>query len=99
MEVAAARERCANELEAALHTQQNEALAINEAALESGYSAEYLRRLVRSNPGLNAGKKRKPLILRRDLPRRTRSALAGASTVMYSVEADAQSLMSRRGVS
>ena len=97
-EVAAARERCANELEAVLHTQQSEALSINQAAHESGYNAEYLRRLVRNKPALNAGRAGKPLILRRDLPRRTNAKLAGCSTLMYSVEADAQSLMSRRGV-
>jgi hypothetical protein len=64
-EVAAARERCASELETSLRKCDNEALSVNQAASESGYSAEYLRRVLRYTPALNAGRAGKPLILRR----------------------------------
>ena len=83
------------ELETALHTQQNEALSIERAAQESGYNADYLRRLLRTNPALNAGRKNKPLIVRRDLPRRSKKILVGDATDVYNVRADALSLMSR----
>ena len=96
-EVAAARERCASELETSLHKCDNEALSVNQAASESGYSAEYLRRLLRDTPALNAGRAGKPLILRRDLPRKPAAALVGTGPKPYDVSADAQSLVSRQG--
>lgn len=96
-EVAAARERCAYELETSLHKHDNEALSVNQAASESGYSAEYLRRVLRDTPALNAGRAGKPLILRRDLPRKAAAALVGSGPKPYDVSADAQSLVSRQG--
>jgi hypothetical protein len=97
-EVAATRERCASELETCLHKHDNEALSVNQAANESGYSAEYLRRVLRDTPTLNAGRAGKPLILRRDLPRKPAAALVGTGPKPYDVNADAQSLVSRQGV-
>jgi hypothetical protein len=97
-EVAAARERCASELETSLHKCDNEALSVNQAASESGYSAEYLRRLLRDTPALNAGRAGKPLILRRHLPRKAAGTLVGSGPKPYDVSADAQSLVSRQGV-
>lgn len=94
-EVAATRERSANELEALLHTQQNELLSITDAAQESGYSAEYLRRLLRKTPALNAGKAGKPLIRRAELPRKAMS-LVGNGRDVYDVCADAQNLLKPR---
>jgi hypothetical protein len=94
--VAAARERCANELEALLHTIDTEALSIDQAANESGYSAEHLRRILRKTPALNAGRAGKPLILRRNVPRKAKS-LVGTSGLMYDPVADARSLLSRQG--
>ncbi len=96
-EVAAARERCASELETALRKHDSEALSVKQAASESGYSAEYLRRVLRESPALNVGRPRKPLILRRDLPRRVTSTLVGSGPKPYDVDADAQSLVSRQG--
>ena len=91
IEVAAARERCATELESLLHTQQNEPLSIDRAASESGYSAEYLRRLLRQKPELNAGRAGKPLIHRRNLPRKA-NALVRDGRDVYDVCADARFL-------
>jgi hypothetical protein len=96
-EVASARERCASELETSLHKHDNEALSVSQAASESGYSAEYLRRLLRDTPALNAGRAGKPLILRRDLPRKPAAALVHTGPKPYDVSADAQSLVSRQG--
>lgn len=96
-EIAATRERCACELEVCLHKQANEILSIQKAATESGYNADYLRRILRETPGLNAGRAGKPLIRRRDLPRKATVALVANGPVAYHVVADAQSLMSRQG--
>jgi len=96
-EVAAARERCASELEDSLHKHDNEALSVNQAASESGYSAEYLRRVLRESPALNAGRAGKPLIRRRNLPRKAAATLVGSGPKPYDVSADAQSLVSRQG--
>lgn len=96
-EIAAARERCASELETSLHEHDSEALSVGQAASESGYSAEYLRRVLRDTPALNAGRPGKPLILRRDLPRRAAATLVGSGPKPYDVGADAQSLVSRQG--
>jgi hypothetical protein len=91
-EVAAARERCATELEAVLHTHDSQALSIEQAATESGYSAEHLRRLLREAPALNAGRSGKPLIHRRDLPRKAAIKVVQRGPLMYDVDADARFL-------
>lgn len=98
LEMAAARERCASELETTLHKQDNETLSIQQAANESGYSAEYLRRVLRDTPTLNAGRAGKPLIRRRDLPRKPTKALVGSGPMAYDAHADAQSLVKRQGL-
>jgi hypothetical protein len=97
LEIAAARERCASELELCLHNIDSQALSVEQAAQESGYNADYLRRWLRDNPALNAGRLGKPLILRRDLPRKATKSLVGNRPVMYDAVADARSLMSRQG--
>jgi hypothetical protein len=94
IEVAAARERCATELENCLDSLNGEKLSITFAARESGYSEESLRRMLRENPSLNVGRKGKPLIRRADLPRK---AVAGRNGGQYDPVADARSLMSRQG--
>jgi hypothetical protein len=96
-EVAAARERCATELETCLHTLDSQALSVERAAMESGYNADYLRRLLRDKPALNAGRKGKPAILRRDLPRKPTRQLVGSKRRPYDIDADARSPMRRQG--
>jgi hypothetical protein len=93
-EIAAARERCAAELEACVRQLNDEALSPAQGARESGYSEEHLRRLLRQHPELNCGRSGKPSIRRRDLPRKP---LACAATRKYDAVADARSLMSRQG--
>jgi hypothetical protein len=97
LDVAAARERCATELETCLHKHDSQALSVENAASESGYNADYLRRLLRDKPALNAGRTGKPLILRRDLPRKATKKVVRSGHVMYDAVADARSLMSRQG--
>lgn len=97
IDVAAARERCATELETALHKQDAETLSVPQAAIESGYNEDYLRRLLRNTPALNAGRPGKPLIMRRDLPRKAPPTLVGKRLRKYDLNADAQSLMSQQG--
>ena len=65
---AAAFERAAIELEAELADHDDEVLSLNQAAHESRYSAEHLRRMIREGKLPNAGRKGSPRIRRRDLP-------------------------------
>src|SRR4051812_14653507 len=76
VEGATINERRAAELESCLRIQADFRLSIQQAALESAYSEEHLRRLLRENPQLNCGRPGKPLIRRGDLPRKATSALA-----------------------
>ncbi|MFQ5903311.1 MAG: helix-turn-helix domain-containing protein [Candidatus Binatia bacterium] len=63
-------ESFAEELETEIDGSQDEPLTIEQAARESGYSKEQLRRLIREGKVPNAGKRGAPRILRRDLPRK-----------------------------
>lgn len=67
---AAAYERAAADLEHAIRTEAEAPLSLDDAAAESGYSAEHLGRLVRDGTIPNAGRRGKPFIRRGDLPRR-----------------------------
>lgn len=67
---AQAFEDAAAELEPILREMALEALTLGQAAEESGYSAEYLGRKVRSGDIANAGKPGAPRIRRADLPRK-----------------------------
>ncbi len=63
-------ERCAEELEQGLQEFELEPLTLQEAAKESGYSADHLGRLVRQRKLLNVGKANAPRIRRCDFPRK-----------------------------
>ena len=62
---------CADELAAALARAGDELLSLARAAHESGYTADHLARMVRQGKIPNSGRKSKPLIRRRDLPKKT----------------------------
>lgn len=49
---------------------RNEALTPDQAAEETGYSAEHLRRKIRDGTIPNAGEEGSPRVLRKDLPRK-----------------------------
>jgi hypothetical protein len=61
---------CAEELEEALKAAGDTVLTLPQAAAQSGYSAEHLRRLVRQEKIPNAGRKNAPRIRQADLPRK-----------------------------
>lgn len=69
-EAAATAETLAEELADALRAALSEAVSLEDAARESGYSADHLSRLVRSGAIPNAGRKNAPAIRRADLPRK-----------------------------
>lgn len=69
-ELAGVAESFANELDATVTDWLAERLTIQQAASESGYSEEALRRAIRQNRVPNAGRRGKPLILRKHLPKR-----------------------------
>ena len=58
------------QLDEALRTAQQDLLTLDQAAQESGYSAEHLGRLLRGGVLPNAGRKGAPLICRGDLPQK-----------------------------
>jgi len=67
---AQAFDEAAAELERELAEAGAETLTLRQAAEASGYSAEYLRRRVRSGEIPNAGRPHSPRIRRADLPRK-----------------------------
>ena len=66
--IAIAYERCAEELEEALHGQDATLYTLQEAAAISGYTAGHLGRLVRDRRIPNAGRWSAPRIAHRHLP-------------------------------
>jgi hypothetical protein len=80
-QAAGAFQRAAAQLELALERTSLAALTLEEAATESGYSADHLGRLLRENKIPNAGRLHAPRIIRRHFPRKpaakTRTASAG----------------------
>ena len=73
-----AYELAARELEEALRSADAEALTLEEAARESGYSIDHLRHMVADGKITNAGRYRSPRIARRDLPKRAGHAPASS---------------------
>lgn len=69
-QAATAWEGAATELEEALREEANEALNLQEAARESGYSVSALGKMVREGRIRNVGRKNAPKIRRADLPRK-----------------------------
>ena len=94
-------ESCADELERELDRWENELLSIKEAAAESGYSEETLRRKARSGklPAERSSGKKTHLKLRcGDLPiKPIRRNAASSSHIPYSPEEDARDIAQRLG--
>ena len=69
-QAACAWEKAAEKLESVLGQARTEALTLEKAEAESGYTRSHLRRLIRDCIVLNSGTESEPKILRRDLPRK-----------------------------
>lgn len=96
-DVAATYRRVAEQLERGLRAWEDERLTIKDAAAESGYSAEHLRRLVRSGKldvQRNAGRKSRVKVRRGDLPAKPsgRKEVAENQASTYDPEEDARSI-------
>ncbi|UCG86674.1 MAG: hypothetical protein JSW71_22715 [Gemmatimonadota bacterium] len=70
---AALLEEVLRDFEAATSDFQAETLSLSNAARESGYSVDYLGRLVREGQIPNAGRPNAPKVRRSDLPRKASS--------------------------
>ncbi len=94
-------ESCADELERELDRWENELLSIKEAAAESGYSEETLRRRVRKGEiaaERSNGKNSHPKLRRGDLPTKpVRRNAASSSHIPYNPEEDARDIAQRLG--
>jgi hypothetical protein len=95
---AKALERAATVLEAALQRQDDDLLTLEQAAAESGYSADHLGRQLRLGKLPNAGRPNAPRLRRRDIPRKV-GALprrAGIAQVGASHEQIARAVVTHR---
>lgn len=96
---AEAFERAADELEAAMREADSEVLNLQDAARESGYSADHLSRLLKEGKVPNVGRPHAPRIRRGDLPRKPGSpsgARADDRTSFAAVLRDASGTRARR---
>jgi hypothetical protein len=73
----ASLESCAAELEVWARAWALEALTLEQAAAESGYSYSALQHLVAAKRIPNAGSARRPRIARKDLPRKPSGSAVG----------------------
>jgi hypothetical protein len=87
---AAGIEWAARLLEGALREAADATLTLEQAAAESGYSGEYLRKLIATGELSQAGRKGAPRVRRADLPRK-----ATRNPGVYDAAADALSLVQR----
>lgn len=85
-------ESLAKEVEDAWREHSSEALTLQRAAAESGYSIDHLGRLLRANELPNGGTKGHPRIRRSDLPRRVAAPQKGR----YDPDTDARNLLTLR---
>ena len=97
-------ESCADELEAALRKEHDELLTIAQAAAESGYSKEHLRRLAREgNLAIQrgAGAKSRVRVRRGDVPSKPGLPNHGGGArdhaSVYNAEEDARDIAQRLG--
>ena len=69
---AEALESCAAELEEFERARELEALSLEQAVAESGFSYSALQKMLAEGELLNVGRKGKPLVRRGDLPRKAK---------------------------
>ena len=83
-------EEMLSDFEAVVAAETEAVLNLQQAAAESGYSADYLGALVRKGEISNAGRPNAPKIRRSDLPRKASSLQEGASPVHVPIETPGQ---------
>jgi len=84
--VAIAYELCAEDLEDAFRSIEEERLTLAEAAETSGYSADHLGRLIREGKLPNAGRKGSPRIMRGELPMKPGVVATGGPKAELGIE-------------
>ena len=97
---AVALESCAEELEAVLKNWQDQLLTPEQAARETGYSAEHLRRQVRGGQlaaERGEGTKSHIKIRRRNLPAKPRGDRGASPDIPYDPLEDARDIAKRLG--
>jgi hypothetical protein len=83
------------ELDVALLACDDEVLTLKHAAVISGYTVDHLARLIRHGKLANAGRKRAPLVHRRDIPLKPNRTSRASITDSYNARSDARSLARR----
>jgi hypothetical protein len=94
------------QFDAFIRAEGAQVLNLAQAAQASGLSADHLARLVRTGQVANAGRRGKPALCKRDLPRRERRgrkatavalpSIAAGTGATYDAASDARSLGSRK---
>jgi len=77
-------------------TWENTPLNLQQGAVESGYSADHLGRLVKDGAIPNAGRQKAPKVLRKDLPRKPGVGLTPPPLGLHGL--DARSALHHGGV-
>ena len=85
---AAAVESCADELEQVLVEVGLEALTLDQASEESGYTKSHLSRLIATDRLDNAGRKGSPRIRRCDLPRKPEDSMNDGPDLVGRIHGD-----------
>lgn len=83
-----------HDFEEVMRSGDHDALTLEEAARESGYSVDHLRHLIADGQLANAGRKHAPRLRRVDLPRKPSAARSSARGA-YDADGDAIRLVKR----
>jgi multidrug efflux pump subunit AcrA (membrane-fusion protein) len=83
------------EFDSALQALDDEVLTLRDAAAVSGYTADHLARLIRQGRLPNAGRRRAPLVRRRDIPIKATRPSRRTDAASYNPRSDARSLVRR----
>jgi hypothetical protein len=78
-------------------SEDGDRLTLSVAASISGYSKDHLARLIRRGILPNSGRKNRPLLMRKHVPKKPNNSLARATDSGYDAVADARALRERQG--
>ena len=84
------------DVERAHHAWESEPLELSQAAAESGYSTDQLRRHIKGGKIPNAGPEHSPRVLRRDLPRKPGHGIALEPTLAPTCRTQAARVIATR---